>query len=352
MNSFNESLFSGEKETSFSYSLSSFVTYDPVKANSDGFVVFVKQNENKWTRFAKFSTRHLTVEEVQTQTHPSLLIFSRNFKIGDERSNLRSQMDMMKMNVLTEDLRPIPEFWLQKAIYTYNPGKLHLFHLLCPHKNVRPVFRDVYARTRKTKEKGNLQVENKQNANEGVTKNILGNLNDSTSNRIAKTEEEQDSTQPDSYTISELSMRSYFVPTPVSEYIIEKFCDDINPSDFLSIDFSKACEICLRRQKQLVIRRITEQHVVRSFWVRPVKIYLQPAKDSESEELCPNQDAVFLVDGQWFLKWKLFVNSHEEPDRFMRHSFYDSFLAPGPMSPVSPIIDHPNKESLVEVELF
>jgi hypothetical protein len=45
--------------------------------------------------------------------------------------------------------RPIPDFWLQRAVYLHSPGRIYLSHYICPHLKLKPSYKDVYLRRRK-----------------------------------------------------------------------------------------------------------------------------------------------------------------------------------------------------------
>lgn len=114
----------------------------------------------------------------------------------------------------------------------------------------------------------------------------------------------------ETYCEYKLEMVSSYLPAPISEYIIERFCDDMDVDTYKQIDFESPCKVCMARQKQLLKRRHMEKQLV----------HRNESRDSP---------AYFLVSSQWLLmQWKVNICLDTEDDKFMKQYFYDSFEMP------------------------
>lgn len=104
-------------------------------------------------------------------------------------------------------------------------------------------------------------------------------------------------------------MVSSFLPTPIAEYIIERFCKDMDVETYRQIDFETSCKTCISAQKRLVKRRYFEKQLVKSV-------------EQKSTE------AHFVVASEWLMHWKLFLCYDTEDDKFMKQYFFDSLDLP------------------------
>ena len=89
--------FNLEKQESFVYKLSSLIVYSSSEPLSEGYMTYVKQKDGSWLRFSKYTTSYIKQSEVEDVKYPLILIYQREFEIGNERSNIRSQLEIMKM---------------------------------------------------------------------------------------------------------------------------------------------------------------------------------------------------------------------------------------------------------------
>jgi hypothetical protein len=113
----------------------------------------------------------------------------------------------------------------------------------------------------------------------------------------------------DTYCEYQLEMVSSYLPTPISEYIIERFCDDMDVNTYKMIDFDSPCKVCLAKQKRLLKRRHLEKQLI-----------------SKNE----NKDApaFFLISQQWLvMQWNMNICLDTDDDK-MKHYFFDSFDLP------------------------
>jgi hypothetical protein len=109
-----------------------------------------------------------------------------------------------------------------------------------------------------------------------------------------------------------LSMVASFLPAPIAEYIIERFCDDMDVDTYKKVDFDTACPDCIKTQKRMVLRRHYERTMVNNL------------KDKQSS-------AYFVVSAEWLMKWRLYLYYDTEDDKFLKRYFFDSLELPGPI---------------------
>jgi hypothetical protein len=93
----SENPFHLEKQDSYNYKLTSLIVYSSNEPLSEGYMTYVKQKDGSWLRFSKYSTSYIKQSEVEDIKYPLILIYRREFEIGNERSNIRSQLEIMKM---------------------------------------------------------------------------------------------------------------------------------------------------------------------------------------------------------------------------------------------------------------
>lgn len=108
-----------------------------------------------------------------------------------------------------------------------------------------------------------------------------------------------------------MEMVSSYLPAPISEYIIERFCADMDVGTYKKIDFDTPCKECLAKQKRLLLRRHLEKQLV---------------NENEGKE----SPAYFLVSSSWLvMQWNMNICLDTDNDKFMKHYFFDSFDVPG-----------------------
>lgn len=114
----------------------------------------------------------------------------------------------------------------------------------------------------------------------------------------------------DTYCEYQLEMVSSYLPAPISEYIIERFCDDMDVNTYKLIDFDSPCKVCLAKQKRLLKRRHLEKQLINR---------------NEKKEA----PAFFLISQQWLvMQWNMNICLDTDDDKFMKHYFFDSFDLP------------------------
>jgi hypothetical protein len=122
-------------------------------------------------------------------------------------------------------------------------------------------------------------------------------------------------------------MVSSYLPAPISEYIIERFCDDMDVETYKQIDFESLCKTCLAKQRRLLKRRYHEKKLVFKNENKPSPSY-------------------FLINYQWLMmQWKVNICLDTDSDKFMKNYFYDSFDTPSPIDN-SGLFDEEDEEEL------
>ena len=104
-------------------------------------------------------------------------------------------------------------------------------------------------------------------------------------------------------------MVSTFLPTPIAEYIIERFCEDLDVETYRKIDFDQPCQQCLAKQKRILKREYLEKQLV--------------LKNENIET-----SAYFMITADWIVKWNLHLCHSNDDDKFMNTYFFDSFDTP------------------------
>ena len=94
---YKDNPFHLEKEDQFKYKLTSLIVYSSSDPTKEGYITYVRHKDNLWLRFSKFNTSYISQSEVENIKFPYILIYNRDFEIGNERSNIRSQLDILKM---------------------------------------------------------------------------------------------------------------------------------------------------------------------------------------------------------------------------------------------------------------
>jgi hypothetical protein len=94
-----------EKQEMTTYKLTSLIVYSSDQPLSEGYMTYVKQKDGSWLRFSKYSTAYIKQAEVEEIKYPLILIYRREFEIGNERSNIRSQLEIMKMTSYRGDMK-------------------------------------------------------------------------------------------------------------------------------------------------------------------------------------------------------------------------------------------------------
>jgi hypothetical protein len=109
---------------------------------------------------------------------------------------------------------------------------------------------------------------------------------------------------------------SSYLPTPIAEYIVERFCSDMDLETYRAIDFNKRCEECSKAQRVLIKRKHSERELIAKLESKECKTY-------------------FVVHTDWILNWKLFLFHDTEDDKFLKKYFFDSFETPQAIDNVS-----------------
>ena len=112
-----------------------------------------------------------------------------------------------------------------------------------------------------------------------------------------------------SYCEYQLEMVSTFLPTPIAEYIIERFCEDLDVETYRKIDFDQPCQQCISKQKRILKREYLEKQLV-----------------LQHENI--ETDSYFLIPADWIVKWNLHLCHSSDDDKFMNTYFFDSFETP------------------------
>jgi hypothetical protein len=45
--------------------------------------------------------------------------------------------------------RPVPDFWVPRAVYLHSPGNIYISHHICKHLKLKPNYKDVYTKKRR-----------------------------------------------------------------------------------------------------------------------------------------------------------------------------------------------------------
>lgn len=107
-----------------------------------------------------------------------------------------------------------------------------------------------------------------------------------------------------------INLVSSYLPEPIADYIIERFCDDMDVETYKKVDFDSACQVCINTHKRLALRRYYERRIIAEI------------KEKKAE-------AHFLVSADWMMRWKLFLYYDTEDDKFLKQYFFDSLALPG-----------------------
>lgn len=97
--------FHNERQEQFRYKLISLITFNHQAPTRDGYITYTQGEDGRWIKFAKYATEFVSQQEVEDVKMPSVLIFGRSFEVGNERSNIRSQLEILEMNGYGPDLR-------------------------------------------------------------------------------------------------------------------------------------------------------------------------------------------------------------------------------------------------------
>lgn len=120
---------------------------------------------------------------------------------------------------------------------------------------------------------------------------------------------EEEVLESNNYTEYNFEMVSTYLPAPIAEYIIERFCADMDLETYKKIDFEKPCEDCIQTQRRMIKRQYLERTLVNKC------------------ELA-QEGPFFVMPCDWLLKWKLYLFHDTEDDKFMKKYFFDSFELP------------------------
>ena len=102
---FKTNPFHLEKQDQFKYTLSSLIIYSNNNPTREGYITYVRQKDGSWARFSKYSISYIDQAEVEEIRHPYILIYNRVFEGGNERSNIRSHLEILHMTRYKSEMR-------------------------------------------------------------------------------------------------------------------------------------------------------------------------------------------------------------------------------------------------------
>jgi len=100
-----------EKQDQFKYKLCSLIIYSSNNPTREGYITYVRHRDNTWIRFSKYpsltrySIAYINQSEVEEIKHPYLLIYNREFEGGNERSNIRSHLEILNITTYKSEMR-------------------------------------------------------------------------------------------------------------------------------------------------------------------------------------------------------------------------------------------------------
>lgn len=199
---------------------------------------------------------------------------------------------------------------MQKAVYLHSPGTISLAHLVCKHLKLKPHYKDVYLRHRRPIQASPAELSLLQE--EGKPEDKTDGSTESGKEDFEKKAEAQGrlaSSDSSTYAEYHLETVSTYLPKPIAEYIIERFCEELGVETYNKIDFDTTCPECLRVGKREVKRKHLERELIAK---------MEPEESSQW----------FAISTEWIMKWRLYLYHEGEEDRLMRTYFFDSYEEP------------------------
>ena len=295
--------------------------------------------KDKWYIIENGEQKYLKDNPIIIGTNDKPIVMCHYERIKVENSlkrNIRSQLAIG--NSIKADIQALslPDEFVFKLLYLSSQSRPSLDFYLCQHKQLKPLFQDIYGYKRgvpnlnnhskflysdkkkfnkELKEYRTIRRTNTLNSPDIQDENIKKSKNFKHKLRNANTVEfsgviSKDNTKLDcSYARLHYLTNSLDLPKPVSEYLVENFNYTIKGlSELKQENYAMKCNKCTNEAKRQVLSRILQKALLMDF-------------------LCNNKDMDLLVDICWFKNYKLFLFADMSNDNLSKELYNCNYIS-------------------------
>ena len=300
--------------------------------------------KGKWLLTENGKQKALSKPPSLTSTSDSPVVFCYYEKDKEKTSiqkNIKSQLSLNNKMKEEVPVLSIPDEFVYKLLYLNTPGKPTLDFFFCEHKQLKPLYQDIYGFKKKIvdfeknkpfpyigKKKFNKELEEYKTL---VKKNMFcfdspGVYKQKDTKKLySKDIDKQQMKHSNTIELNELRnanneiidcsfarlnylANSVDLPNPIAGYLTEEY--NFSNKGLRGVDnsfYAKKCQICTIDNKMMIIRRILQKAMIMNF--------LKRKKEKD-----------YLIDICWFRNFKLFLLADLSSDNLARQLFNHEYV--------------------------